>query len=333
MLPQPRRPLVSRFVFLTGVIAVGICLPASPLHAQGDARRHHRGIEVAGPFLTFRGRAQQMGDLNKVASNFRIIAVDADPAHEKFSAKDLATLRAGGRNIVLGILNVGFCDRDQSYWRIASEGILPCAANLHTQIGERADRPRQVWMDLEDPEYQRLLGEYVAPRLARAGVDGFLLDGFELLDHGMDDDAPCDKNCVAGGLAFLASLRGEFPDLIFVLQGGLSRRVREGHVDRIQEEHVERTRIASLLDGIVGEQVYSPSYNAQKEAELLAWKALGLKSNGQPLAIITQDYVKSCDDTAWAQMIWNASRSHGFAPAIGAPPVNRPRVCHWTFGP
>jgi cysteinyl-tRNA synthetase len=274
-----------------------------------------------------------MGDLNEVASTFRVIAVDADPAHDKFSAAELSTLKAGGRNIVLGILNVGFCDRDQSYWRIASEGILPCAANLHAQIGERVDRPRQVWMDLEDPEYLRLLGEYVAPRLVRAGVDGFLLDGFDLLDHGIDDDAACDKDCVAGGLAFLAALRSEFPDLIFVMQGGLSRPVREGHVERVHEDHVQRTRVATLIDGIVGEQVYTPTYNAQKEADLLAWKALGLKINGHPLAIITQDYVKSCDDHAWAQMVWTASHSHGFSPAVGEPPVNRPRICRWSSAP
>jgi cysteinyl-tRNA synthetase len=101
----------------------------------------------------------------------------------------------------------------------------------------------------------------------------------------------------------------------------------------VHDEYVERTRVASLIDGIVGEQVYTPSYNAPKEADLLAWKALGLKINGLPLAILTQDYVKSCDDTAWAQMVWNASRSHGFSPAIGEPPVNRPRICHWNFGP
>ena len=261
----------------------------------------------------------------QIASTFRLIAVDADPAHQKFSRNDLATLRAGGRNIILGILNVGFCDRDQSYWSRASEGLLPCAANRGAQLGERAGRPRQVWMDVEDFEYQRLIGEYEAPRLARAGVDGFLLDGLELLDHGPDDDVPCDNDCITGGLALLAGLRKEFPDLVFVMQGGLSRTVREARV--------EKKEASFLVDGVIGEEVYSPAYNPQKEADLVAWKAISSQSRHPPLAVITQDYVNSCADVDQAALSFKASRSHGFSPAVGLPPINRPIVCRWNFGP
>jgi cysteinyl-tRNA synthetase len=330
LLLHPRLRFVG--LLILAALAGAGCWSAPAPRAQGDAPRARRGIDVSGPFLVFHGRAEQMGDLSQIASRFRLIAVDADPAQGKFSPTQVHALKAGGRNIVLGILNVGFCDRDQTYWRTASDGLLPCAANLHAQIGERSDRPRQVWMDLEDFEYQRLLGEYVAPRLARAGVDGFLLDGFDLLDHGVDDDAPCDKACVAGGLALLASLREEFPRLIFVIEGGLSKWVREGRVEKASDDHVEKLRVTSLIDGIVGEQIYTPSYNPRKEAELLAWKALGIRIGGVPLAVLTQDYVKSCDDVEWAQMVWSAVRSHGFSPAVGEPPVNRPRVCLWPFG-
>jgi cysteinyl-tRNA synthetase len=274
-----------------------------------------------------------MGDLAQVAADYRLIAVEAEPTQGKFSVQEVSTLQANGRNLVLGIIDVGFCDRDESYWRTASDGWLPCVANLHAQIGERAGRPRQVWMDLEDKEYQHLLGEYVAPRVARTGVDGFLLEGFDLLDHGPDDDAPCDSDCVAGGLAFLASLREEFPSLTFVIQGGLSRNVRAAHVDRIHEDRIESLPVSSLIDGIVAEGVYTPAYDAKKEAALLAWKALDLKVAGHPFAIITEDYVKSCDDVAWAELVWKASRSHGFTPGVGLSPIYRPRVCHWGFGP
>jgi cysteinyl-tRNA synthetase len=307
-------------VIVAGIGLVG-CMPVRAPRPQADAPRRRRGIDVSGPFLDFHGAAKQMGDLNHVAANFRVIAVDADPLHDKFSRADIATLRAGGRNIVLGILNVGFCDRDQSYWRRASDGFMPCVSRLEAQIGERAGHPRQVWMDLEDIEYQRLIGEYIAPRLYRAGVDGFLLDGLELLDHAPDDDAGCDDDCFDGGIALLAGLRQEFPDLVFLMQGGLTRRVRGARVGH--------KRVASLIDGIIGEEVYTPSYNADKENDLLAWKSMGLTVNGLPLAVITQDYVDSCKDSAWASMVARASRAHGFSPAVGLSPVKRAQVCDW----
>jgi len=46
---------------------------------------------------------------------------------------------------------------------------------------------------------------------------------------------------------------------------------------------------------------------------------------------MTQDYVKSCDDVAWAQTAYQNSRSHGFAPSVGLAYASRPRVCGWPF--
>lgn len=322
---HPSRPLprlIAR-IAVAGVVAACGCAPlAVPRAPGGDVPRRRRGIEADAPFVAFHGRAEQMGDLAEVAATFRVIAVDADPLNRKFTRQDLATLRAGGRNIVLGFLNVGFCDRAQAAWSTASEGILPCVGNLGAQIAEREGRPQQVWMDPEDYEYQRLIGEYLAPRLEEAGVDGFLLDGLDLLDHGEEDDVPCDKDCVAGGVALLAGLRKEFPDLVFVMQGGLSWLVRGAHVGR--------THVAAMVDGVVGEEVYTPTYNPAKEADLLAWKVAGAKASGGAFAVFTQDYVNSCKDRAWAESIYRASRSHGFSPAIGTSPISRSRICRWT---
>lgn len=315
--------LIAR-IAVSGVVASIGCAPlALPRAPAGDAPRRKRGIDADAPFVAFHGRAEQMGDLGEIAATFRVIAVDADPANHKFTRQDLATLRDGGRNIVLGFLNVGFCDRSQASWSTASEGVLPCVGNLGAQIGEREGRPQQVWMDPEDYEYQRLLGEYVAPRLVAAGVDGFLLDGLDLLDHGEENDIPCDKDCVAGGVALLAGLRKEFPNLVFVMQGGLSWLVRGAHVGR--------THVVAMVDGVVGEEVYTPTYDPAKEADLLEWKAAGKKAAGDgAFAVFTLDYVNSCKDRAWAESIYRASRSHGFSPAIGTSPISRSRICRWT---
>lgn len=331
---MPRAPFpvlsVGRQLVVGSALAISLvaCAPVLPPPVAGDAPRGRREIDVSGRFLSFHGRASQLGDLNQVASTFRVIAVDADPRDSKFSRQDVATLRSGGRNIVLGFLNVGFCDRTEACWSSAPDGLLSCVHNLAAQIGERTGRPQQVWMDLEDEEYQHLIAEFVAPEIEKAGVDGFLLDGMDILDHGPDDDeAPCDKDCVDGGLSLLAGLRKEFPNMIMVMQGGLSPNIRKGRAKRMDGEHVEEIRVSSLIDGVVGEEVYTPSYNAGKEAALLAWQATGTKQPGHPLAVFTQDYVKSCRDLEWARLVYRASTSHGFSPAIGLSPVSRGPAC------
>jgi cysteinyl-tRNA synthetase len=308
---------------LASLFASAACVPEQGLHTQADVPRHQRGIDVSGPFLAFHGRAAQMGDLTQVAQQYRLIAVDAEPGDQRFTREELATLRAGGRNIVLGFVNVGFCDRAQPYWNTAPDGLLPCVANQSAQIGPRASHPGQSWMSLDDDEYHKLILEYVAPRIEKAGVDGFLLDGLELLDHGPEDDeAACDSDCVAGGVQLLVSLRKAFPDMVMVMAGGLSQPVRDA---------IGAGRAPFLLDGVVGEGVYTPSYDAGREAGLLGWKGMGLKVNGHPMALLTQDYVTGCDDVAWARTVYQTSRGHGFSPSIAPSQAGRPRICHWGF--
>lgn len=330
---QKSQASIAPSLFLVGVslaTAFAACVPAPSAQGLGDARRR-RGLEASQPFLVYHGRANQMGDLAQVARDYRVIAVEADPADEKFTASDLEVLRGDGRNLVLGILNVGFCDRDQSYWRRASEGLLPCVVNLKAQLGERAARPRQVWMDLENYDYQHLIGEYAAPRLVKAGVDGFLLDGMELLDHRPDDEeGPCDEDCFRGGLALIAALRKEFPDRVMLMQGGISTRVR---LAQVSVSAAKSFPLVSFIDGIVAEGVYTPNYDADKEAELMAWKAMGITVEGRPFAVATQDYVKSCQDAGWVKTVMDASHSHGFSPAVGLSPVSRAPLCHWNVGP
>jgi cysteinyl-tRNA synthetase len=329
---------LCRRLFLGGLVVLGLtgCAPvAAPapvisFAVPRDVPRRRREIDVTGRFLSFHGRADQLGDLSEIASIFRVIAIDADPADGKFSRADIAALRAGGRNIVLGNLDVGFCDRSAAHWSVAPDGLLPCVANLAAQIGERSGRPQEVWMDLEDEEYQRLIGEYEAPQIERAAVDGFLLEGLDLLDHGPDDDeAPCDEECVGGGLALLAALRDEFPQMSLVIQGGLSPGIRKAHAKRSDGEHVQEIRVSSLIDGVVGEEVYTPRYNPGKEAALLAWQKMGARAAEHPLAIFTQDYVRSCRDVDWARVVYRASASHGFSPGIGPPPVSRGPACRF----
>jgi cysteinyl-tRNA synthetase len=316
---------------LAGTLACAACLPIAPPETPQPAKRQKRAL-VPGPFLEFHGHASQLGDLREVASKFRIIAVDANPLDGRFTPGQLRTLKADGRNVLLGIVDVGYCDRTKSSWWTAPEGLVACVQNFAGQIAERSARPQQVWMDVSNVDHQDLVIEHQAQQTERAGVDGFLVDGLELLDHGPDDsEAPCDEDCVAGGLTLLASLQNHFPRMLVVIQGGLTPKVIYGRAKRSDgDEGGGDVPVNYLVDGVVGEQVYTPSYNAGKEAALRAWKAVGARRPRKPIAIFTQDYVKDCSDAEWARMINRASRAQGFIPSIGLPPVNRGHACAWS---
>ncbi|MES1209550.1 MAG: endo alpha-1,4 polygalactosaminidase, partial [Pseudomonadota bacterium] len=159
------------------------------------------GIRANAPWLSFYGSAQQMGDLDAVAATFRLINIDADPDTGNFSPGQIHELKAGGHNTVISYLNIGSCERTRRYWKRAPAGLLPCAANRAAQIGPYRGFPDEVWMNPSNPDYQRLILEHVAPRLAATGVDGFFLDNLEIVEHGAGGagtGAPCDRACVTG---------------------------------------------------------------------------------------------------------------------------------------
>src|SRR5581483_8192897 len=143
-----------------------------------------RGFPVSGPWVSFYGTAAEMGDLAKVAATFRVINLDADPDGANFTAAQIQQLRAGGQNRVISYLNLGSCEMFRSYWSTAPAGLVSCSANTAAQLGPYQGYPDEVWMNLGDADYQNLILQHVAPRLASMGVDGFFLDNLELVEHG-----------------------------------------------------------------------------------------------------------------------------------------------------
>ena len=170
------------------------------------------GFPIAGPWVSFYGSAEQLGDLARVARTFRIINLDADPGTENFTDEQLRVLRAGGQNRVLSYLNIGACEHDRTYWSRVPAGLSSCAANRAAQRGAYKGYPDETWMDPSDPSYQQLLLEYVAPRLA-ARVDGFYLDNLEIVEHPVrSTNGPCSPSCRQGGLDLVRRLREKFLD-------------------------------------------------------------------------------------------------------------------------
>ncbi|WP_394847066.1 endo alpha-1,4 polygalactosaminidase [Pendulispora brunnea] len=269
-----------------------------------------------------------MKDLARVARTYRIINIDADPdvdGEANFSESQLAVLRASGKNRVLSYLNLGSCERTRSYWTRAPAPFVPCGKNKKAQLGAYSGYSEETWMDPSDPDYQALMVDFVAARLAARKVDGFYLDNMEIVEHPKSGgNGPCSARCKQGGLDLVRRLREKFPDLLLVMQNATGRVTRLGLTGGV--------RFATLLDGIAHEEVYAPRHDANAEAELLAWKQLNLRTkSGRPLWIATEDYVGSCANQRAARDAWAKSQRNGFSPYISDESGGQNVVCYWSF--
>lgn len=244
-----------------------------------------RGFPAGGPWVSFYGGADGV-DLDKVAATFRVINIDADPDTGNFTDADIQTLRAGGQNRVISYLNVGACEDFRSYWDVDPPGHQSCQSTgaLTTVYG---GYPDERWADLGNQGYRDLIVDYVAPRLAARGVDGFFLDNMEVVEHGAGaSEGPCDAACSQGGLDLVWELRQKFPDKLIVMQNASSDVTRLGTTHGVA--------YPSLLDGVSHEEVYSNGGDAESRAEMLAWVGMKLMVNGRPFWLACEEYVGAC---------------------------------------
>lgn len=309
-------PIMSAAATPTGDADAGAAA-ATPIKGRGP------GFPNARPWVSFYGNAAQMGDLTRVASTYRIINIDADPGASNFNEAQLKTLKAGGKNRLLSYMNVGACELYRDYWSKVPAGFVGCGPNRAAHLGTYEGYPDETWMDPSNADYQKLIVDHVAARLAARGVDGFYLDNLELLGHGdRTKNGPCNARCKQGGLDLVRMLRERFPDLLIVMQNGTSDVTRLGTTGGVP--------FPSLLDGIAHEEVYAPKLDAEAEHELLAWKAMPFASKkGHPLWIAVEDYVGSCKNTAGAKAAMQRSNDRGFSPYVSDESGGQKVVCYW----
>ncbi len=284
----------------------------------------NRGFRVVEPLVVYYGNSEELSDLQRFADSYRVIIIEADPGFGYWTPEQVEFLKQGGRNHVLSYLNFGSCETYRTYWDQVPEGFVSCKDNVRAQRGAYEGYPDEVWMDPSDPDYQRLLLEHMAPRMAEMGVDGFLLDNVEILEHGSDTaNGPCDAECFQGGLELLLQLRERFPTLRLVLNHGTG--------DAIRTATVGGRALTSLVDGVHQEGVYVPRHDLEVERQLLAWRDLNLQPGGNAFFIGTTDYVGSCDNTEQARGAFEQSRSHGFSPYASDAANGLNVVCYWPF--
>lgn len=261
-----------------------------------------------------------------MAATYRILDIDADPDMGNFSVSQIKTLKNGGANKVLSYLNLGSCENFRGYWSSVPAGFLSCSANKAAQLGTYSGYSNEVWMNVGNAAYQNLVINYIVPRLAAQGVDGFYFDNMEIVEHGTNtSNGPCDAQCSQGGLDLIAKLRDKYPSMLFVLQNATSDKTRLGRATGASGT----VAFPSLLDGIAHEEVFKPVHDTSVEAELVSWSGMNLMPGGRKFWIGTLDYASSCTNTTAAQSAFQSSRARGFSPSVSDSSAGQQTVCYW----
>lgn len=281
-----------------------------------------RNLPAKPVWEVYYGQASQV-DLARLASSFNVIVIDADPSGTtpNFTADQIATLKSHGAK-VLSYLNVGACETWRSYWQTVPAGFVSCSANQAAQLG-RYSGFSEYWMNVGNADYQNLIVNYVAPRLAATGVDGFMLDNFEIVGHAANAaQGPCDSTCKQGGLDLVAQLRNAFPNAPILLNAAPTSAISgaSGGVS-----------FPMLVDGVFFEQVFLPSTDSSLLQALQTWKSTEVALPRSAFFTGTLDYVNSCSDTTSAQNGWTASVNAGLSPSVSIQALNQ--VCWWSFLP
>ncbi|WP_244220867.1 endo alpha-1,4 polygalactosaminidase [Paraburkholderia aromaticivorans] len=262
-------------------------------------------------------------DLAQAASTFRLIVIDADPGTgtPAFSAAQIAALKANGAK-VLSYLNFGACEKSRTYWNTVPSGFVSCGANSAAQISKYQGYP-EYWMNPANAGYQNLIVNYVAPRLAATGVDGFMLDNFEIVGHGVNSStAPCDASCAQGGLDLVKQLRERFPDLALVPNAAPVQAIG-GTTGGVS--------FPWLIDGVIAEQVFLPSTSTSVVQQLKSWQTTEQNLGRSGFFTGSLDYASTCTASSAAQTAWTAAQQAGFSPSIAT--VALDSICWWSFLP
>jgi cysteinyl-tRNA synthetase len=288
----------------TPTISTARALPASPVWAvyygQGSA------INIA-----------------HAAATFKLIVIDADPGNgtPAFSAAQIAALKVNGAK-VLSYLNFGACEKSRTYWNTVPSGFVSCGANTSAQIS-RYSGFQEYWMNPANADYQNLIVNYVAPRLAATGVDGFMLDNFEIVGHGANaSTAPCDATCAQGGLDLVKRLRDRYPDLAMVPNAAPVQAIG-GTTGGVS--------FPWLIDGVIAEQVFLPSTSTSVVQMLKSWQSTEQNLGRSAFFVGSLDYTSSCTASSTAQTAWTAAQQTGFSPSIST--VSLDSICWWSFLP
>lgn len=202
-------------------------------------------------------------DIQTAAAKYNVIIGEGS----MLSTAQVNTLLAGGKNKVLGYLNFTACEDTRDYYSFA--GGAPADPNhpgqnfksfvqLFPNAEPYAGWSHEFWANPANLDYQNLIVNHVAPKIAEKGFNGFFLDNVDLLEHAASDSGKCDSACKQGGYELLARLRKKYPDFVIVENNATSLTTLKARVLQYPDNaQSSKVRFIDLLDGVYAENVYS----------------------------------------------------------------------------
>lgn len=284
-----------------------------------------RALPISPSWTAYYGPASNT-DLTKLASTFNLLVIDADPDLGSFTNAQIAQLKSSGMR-VLSYLDFGSCENFRTYYATSPSGFVSCTANTAGNLG-RYDAGSQYdedWMNPANADYQNLVLNYIAPRLVASGVDGFMLDNFEIVGHTATQTyGPCNAACAQGGLDLVAKLRARYPNLSIVLNNAPAFALNgsSGGVS-----------FPTLVDGVLAEDAFDSQSDPSIPAQLTSWLSLAQNLGNKQFFVGTLDYEPTCGSgyNAVAQVDFATSKAAGFSPSVETTSLNT--VCWWPFLP
>lgn len=215
-------------------------------------------------------------DIQAAAARYNVII--GEPT--ALTTTQINTLLAGGRNKVLGYLNFTASEDTRDYYNFLN-GAPPDpnhpgqAFKSFVQIFPNAEPyagwSHEYWANPANLDYQNLIVNYVAPKIAAMGFNGFFLDNVELLEHFASDNGKCDAACKQGGYDMLARLRKKYPTFVIIENNATMLTTMNAQVlqdpDNAQSQ---RVRFIDLLDGVYAEDIYSDPIPDTASAEVIS---------------------------------------------------------------
>jgi polysaccharide biosynthesis protein PelA len=259
---------------LTVIVAVAVAIAACGTAAAAGRARNPRLAHIHTLALAI-GSGDLGGDLAARYSGYDLVVVDGEEA----TARQVKTLRAGGRRLVLAYLDVGTIEPGRSWFGAAK----PFRLDFWPDFGE-------WYADTSKPGLRRLITDRVAPAMLAKRFDGLFLDNTDMIETHPRQSAG--MRTLVRALAARVHARG---GVLFAQNGDASIGPLLGVLDGWNREDVSYTYDFARRD-------YAPVAPADRRAALGALRRIRARG----LLVSAVDYTRAGDAAAIAGSLTDA---------------------------
>lgn len=167
--------------------------------------------------------------------------------------------------------------------------------------------PEGSFLDLNNPKWQEFMCSTLIPTLVKKGFTGLFLEGLDIPIYIEDSEGYQYKGMKDSAVKLIQAIRGHFPELKLWINRGFQL----------------ADQIGSVIDGIVGEGIYSfydwnkKSYEKRTEGDI-QWQVQNMQKLCQKFQQIQPYSIDFADpkDTETIKALYESERKNGFNPYV-----------------